>query len=45
MNREEEGEQQSADVGTVHIGIGHDDYLAIPQLGCQIHPRCRIPKR
>ncbi len=33
MIPEEEGQQQSADVGTVHIGIGHDDDLAIAQLG------------
>jgi hypothetical protein len=29
---EEEGEQQGADVGTVHVGIGHDDDLVIAQL-------------
>ena len=29
---EEEGEQQGADVGAVHVGIGHDDHLVIAQL-------------
>ena len=29
---EEEGEQQGADVGAVHVGIGHDDDLVIAQL-------------
>ena len=29
---EEEGEQQSADVGAVHIGIGHDDDFVVAQL-------------
>ena len=28
---EEEGEQQRADVGAVHIGVGHDDDLVIAQ--------------
>src|SRR6201999_3123994 len=30
---EEEGQEQSADVGTVHIGVGHEDDLAVAQLG------------
>ena len=30
---EEEGEQQCRNVGTVDIGIGHDDHLVVPQLG------------
>ena len=29
---EEEREQQRADVAAVHVGVGHDDDLAVPQL-------------
>ena len=29
----EEGEQQRADVGAVHVGIGHDDDAVVAQLG------------
>ena len=29
---EEEGQQQGADMGAVHIGIGHDDDLVIAEL-------------
>ena len=32
MKPEEEGQQQGADMAAVHIGIGHDDDLAVPQL-------------
>ena len=30
---EEEGQHQGADVRAVHIGIGHDEHLVVPQLG------------
>ena len=30
---EEEGEHQGADVGAIHIGIGHDEHFIIAQLG------------
>ena len=30
---EEEGQHQGADVGAVHIGIGHDEDFVVPQLG------------
>ena len=30
---EEESQQQGTDMGAVHIGIGHDDDLVVPQLG------------
>jgi len=29
---EEEGQKQRADMGAVHIGIGHDDYFVVAQL-------------
>ena len=29
---EEEGEQQGADVRSIHVGVGHEDDLAIAQL-------------
>ena len=29
----EEGQQQSTDVGAVHIGVGHDDDLVVARLG------------
>jgi hypothetical protein len=29
---EEEGQQQRADMGAVHVGIGHDDDLVVAQL-------------
>ena len=32
---EEEGQKQCADMGAVHIGIGHDDDLVIPKL-CRV---------
>ena len=30
---EEEGEHQGADVGAIHIGIGHDEHFIVAQLG------------
>ena len=30
---EEEGQEQGADVGSVHVGIGHDNDAAVAQLG------------
>ena len=33
---EEEGQKQGADVGAVHVGIGHDDNLVVAQLG-EVH--------
>ena len=30
---EEEGQHQGADVGAVHVRIGHDEHLVVPQLG------------
>ena len=30
---EEKGEQQGADVGAVHVGVGHDDDLVVAHLG------------
>ncbi len=30
---EEEGEQEGADVGAVHVGVGHEDDLAVAELG------------
>ena len=30
---EEEGEQEGADVGAVHVGVGHDDDFAVAELG------------
>ncbi len=29
---EEEGEEEGADVGTVHVGVGHDDDLVVPEV-------------
>jgi hypothetical protein len=29
---EEEGQQQGADMGAVHVGVGHDDDLVVAQL-------------
>ena len=29
---EEEGEDQGGNVATVHVGIGHDDYLMVAEL-------------
>ena len=36
---EKEGEQQRPDVGPIHIGIGHNDHLVIPEF-CEVklHP-------
>jgi hypothetical protein len=30
---EEEGQHQGADMGAVHVRIGHDEHLVVPQLG------------
>ncbi len=39
---EEEGQQQGADVGPVHVGIGHDDDLVVAELvGVELLPDAR----
>ena len=32
MKRKKKDEEQGADVGAVHVGIGHDDHLVVAQL-------------
>ena len=43
---EEEGQQKRPDVEAVHVGVGHDDHLVVPQLAdVLIAFPCRSPRR
>ena len=42
---EEEGQQQRADVRSVHVGVGHEDDLAVADLGRSRSRPCRCRSR